>query len=133
MDELHYEDRVRVARGIMRLLERWGVGPEDQRTILGLPADIRTRHLRRFRDNTPFPNAPEISERVEHLVGIADALRTACPRDPTQGALWINTAHRRFDRRTPLATMIEDGLGGITAVRSELDCTYAWRCTESDA
>ncbi|GBE09979.1 hypothetical protein BMS3Bbin12_02106 [bacterium BMS3Bbin12] len=127
MGELGYEERVTVARGIMRLLERWGVDPEDQRTILGLSEDIRIRHLRRFRDDTPFPDTPEISERVEHLVGIADALRTACPRDPTRGALWINTPHRRFARRTPLATMIEDGLSGITAVRSELDCTYARR------
>ncbi len=133
MDEPGYEERIKVARGIMQLLERWGVDPEDQRTILGLPPDTRTRHLRRFRDNTPLPDTPEISERVEHLAGIADALRTACPRDPTRGALWINTPHRRFARRTPLATMIEDGLGGITAVRSELDCAYAWRRTESGA
>ena len=133
MDKLRHEERIKVARGIMRLLDRWGVGPEDQRTILGLPADTRSRDLRRFRDDTPLPDTPGISGRVEHLVGIADALRTACPRDPTRGALWINTAHRCFDRRTPLATMIEDGLGGITAVRSELDCTYAWRCTESGA
>ena len=100
MDKLRHEERIKVARGIMRLLDRWGVGPEDQRTILGLPADTRSRDLRRFRDDTPLPDTPGISGRVEHLVGIADALRTACPRDPTRGALWINTAHRRFDRRT---------------------------------
>lgn len=133
MNTLSYEDRVTLARGIMRLLERWGAGPEDQLTILGLPEETRTRHLRRFRDDTPFPDAPEVWERVEHLVEIADALRTTYPRDPAQGAPWMNKPHRRFSQRTPLATMIEDGLRGITAVRAELDCTYAWSRTEPGA
>ena len=28
--------------------------------------------------------------------------------------------------RTPLATMLEDGLQGIIAVRKHLDCAYDW-------
>ncbi|HQU14601.1 MAG: hypothetical protein B7Z66_04560 [Chromatiales bacterium 21-64-14] len=133
MKELSYDERVTVAQGIMRLLDRWGVGTEDQRTLLGLPDDTRTRHLRRFRDDTPFPDDPAIWERVEHLAEIADALRTTYPRDPAPGTPWMNKPHRRFNQRTPLSTMIEDGLSGITAVRAELDCAYAWSQTEPGA
>ncbi|HLO27512.1 MAG TPA: antitoxin Xre/MbcA/ParS toxin-binding domain-containing protein, partial [Anaerolineales bacterium] len=63
-------------------------------------------------------------ERIEHLVGIADALRTSYPRNAYMASIWMNRINHRFDNRTPLAAMLEDGLNGIIAVRTHLDCAY---------
>jgi hypothetical protein len=89
------EERVALSRTIVELLNRWGVQSEDQVKLLGLPSDTKPRALRRYYENTPLPNSPEINERIDHLLGIADAL-------------------------------IHDGIGGLLAVRTHLDCAYDW-------
>jgi hypothetical protein len=43
----------------------------------------------------------------------------------------MNKINHRFDNRTPLAAMLEDGLGGIIAVRTHLDCAYDWHISDS--
>jgi hypothetical protein len=67
-----------------------------------------------------------VRERVEHLLGIAEALRTAYPHNRQAGAIWLNRVNYRFDDRTPLAAMVEDGIVEILAVRMHLDCAYDW-------
>ncbi len=132
-DLMSPQERLALTRAIMYLLDRWGLGAQDIIRLLALPPDTRTRHLARFRTDTPFPEDHEVMTRVEHLVGIADALRTTYPRNANMGPLWLRTPHRRFQRRTPLATMIEGGLNGLISVRAELDCAYAWERSESTA
>ena len=39
---------------------------------------------------------------------------------------WLNTKHRRFNDQTPLEIMMKEGTPGLSKIRSELDCTYAW-------
>lgn len=126
MQALSYEDRCDLARRIVALLDDWGVRAADQVRLLGLPPDTRPRAMKRYREATPLPADARIMERVEHLAGIADALRTANPRNAKAGAFWMNRANHRFDNRTPLATMIEDGLDGVIAVRAHLDCAFDW-------
>ncbi len=123
LQDLDYNDRVALARLIMGLLDNWEVAPEDRVALLGLPAGTA---LNGYYENTPLPDAPEINERVEHLVGIADALRTSWPHNAHMGAMWMNRRHGRFDDRTPLAVLLEDGLRGFFAVRTHLDCAYDW-------
>jgi len=125
------EERVALSRTIVELLNRWGVQPEDQVTLLGLPADTKPRALRRYYENTPLPNSPEINERIDHLLGIADALRTSNPCSATADVIWLHAINHRFDNRTPLDAMIRDGLGGLLAVRTHLDCAYDWHLSGS--
>jgi len=84
-------------------------------------------------DNTPLPEDPAVAERVEHLVGIADALRTTFPRNANMGLIWLHRRNARFNDRTPLATMLEDGLLGVIAVRAHLDCAWDWDQSGSKA
>ncbi|MFP5348257.1 MAG: antitoxin Xre/MbcA/ParS toxin-binding domain-containing protein [Gammaproteobacteria bacterium] len=128
-----YDDRVQIARLIVTLLDDWGVRPADQITLLALPADTPPRSMRRYRDNTPLPEDPAIAERVEHLVGIADALRTTFPRNANMGSIWLHRRNQRFGNRTPLATMLEDGLLGLITVRAHLDCAWDWDQSGSKA
>jgi hypothetical protein len=130
---LTYDEQVQVSRAIVALLDEWQVAAGDQVRLLALPADTKPRQLRRYHENTPLPSDPETWERVEHLGGIADALRTSFPHSPQGGAIWMNRVNYRFGDRTPLAAMLEDGMAGILAVRVHLDCAYDWQRDASTA
>ena len=127
MDAIPNDDeRMALTLGIVGLLDHWGANAEGQISILALPAGTRPGAMRHFRKMTPFPNDRKVLERIEHLLGIADALRTAHPRNANMDAIWMNRPNRLFDQRTPLDVMIEDGLDGVVAVRVHLDCAYDW-------
>ena len=130
MSALTEEDRAELARMVVKLLDDWGVKASDQVNILALPEVTPTRMLRRYQDNTPLPDDPDVLKRVEHLMGIADALRTTFPRNASIGLLWVKQPCRRLRRRRPIEIIIEDGLSGLIAVRTHLDCSFAWRETE---
>ena len=120
------EERLALTQRIINLLDHWGVEPEGQVAILALPAGTPPGAIRQFRKNTALPDDPGVMERIEHLLGIADALRTAHPRNANMDAIWMNRPNRLFDQRTPLDVMLEDGLSGVIAVRVQLDCAYDW-------
>jgi len=80
--------RLRTANFIMDLFDQWRVPLEDQRTLLGLPDTIRKRHMHKFAEDMPLPDDTDVMERAEHILGIADALRTYFP----------NSAHARNGR-----------------------------------
>lgn len=124
--ELDEAERAVLSRSIVELLNQWGVDGTDQVTLLGLPSDTKPRVLRRYYENTALPNTPDINERLDHLLGIADALRTSNPRNAAAGSIWLHSVNYRFDNRTPLDAMIQDGIGGLLAVRTHLDCAYDW-------
>lgn len=123
----HDDEGLGLTQVIVNMLDHWGVNAEGQVSILGLPAGTRAGVMRQFRKNTPFPDDRRVLERIEHLLGIADALRTAHPRNANMDAIWMNRPNRLFDQRTPLDVMIEDGLDGVVAVRAQLDCAYDWQ------
>ena len=129
--ELGGEERVALPRLIVELLDQWGVEGADQVALLGLPPDTKPRVLRRYHENTALPNSPDINERLDHLLGIADALRTSNPRNAAAASIWLHSVNHLFDNRTPLDAMIQDGLGGLLAVRTHLDCAYDWNLSGS--
>jgi len=121
-----YEQRVEVTQRIIAVLDDWGVADSDQIRLLGLPEGTRSRVIRSYRNEKPLPEDEKVFERVEHFAGIAHALWTSNPRNHHAGALWMNRTNDHFQDRTPLQTMMEDGLNGIEAVRIHLDCSYDW-------
>lgn len=128
VQDMTLTDQGEFARAVMHMLEVWGLRDEDQLTILGFPPGTPPRVLRRYRQGTPFPtDNAELMERVEHLVGIAEALRTTFPRDPAMTPVWLRRTNRRFGGRAPLAVMVDDGMEGLIAVRAHLDCIFAWQ------
>ncbi|HID49667.1 MAG TPA: DUF2384 domain-containing protein [Chromatiales bacterium] len=120
------KDRAALARAIMAILDRWGLDAAQTVALLNLPEKTPTRMLRRYRDDTPFPDIREVNERLEHIIGIADALRTTYPHNPSMGLVWMRQKNKRFSRRAPVRVMVEDGLEGLVAVRSHLDCSFDW-------
>lgn len=124
--QLELADRVEFTRSVMHILDDWGLSASEQIGLLALPAGTRTRALRRYREDTPFPDSDAVMERIDHIVGIYDALRTSYPHNPQMGTYYMQKPHRRFDGRAPLQAMLEDGLDGLVAVRCHFDCAYDW-------
>ncbi len=131
MKALTESQRMAATLKIMEAVDEWGLTGEQIIAVLDLPEGQRTRHLQKFRDDMPFPDVESTNARMACLLGILDALRTSYPRNLKMGARWMNMPHRRFQKRTPVRTMLEDGETGIIAVLSELDCVYAWELSGS--
>ena len=131
MQEIEADEKSQFARLIIALLDDWGVAPEHQVALLALPDDTRPGAIRQFRNGKPLPETEAVRERCEHLVGIADALRTSFPLNSRMGGVWMNRGHRQFDERTPLQVMIADGIQGVISVRAHLDCAYDWEMSGS--
>lgn len=131
MSENSIERRVALTNQIMELLDSWGTSGEQKIILLGLPEDMRARKLERYRQNEAFPDTDIVNEHLEHLVGIADALRTSFPRNVEMSSLWLQKPHKRFDNKTPISIMTAGGLAGLIRVRSQLDCSFAWNVSGS--
>ena len=114
MTELTLDERLRLTRRTMQLLEDWGLAARDIAGLLQLPETIKARHIGRFHDQDVFPDDPAVNRRVAYLNRIEQALHT-------------------YFRRAPVAVMIEDGESGLISVLSHLDCTFAWDLTGSRA
>lgn len=126
LSEMPHDEQVSLTLAVMAILDSWGLSSEQQIAVLNLPEKTPLRAMRRFRENTPFPDAPGVMERLEHIVGIADALRTTYPHNPAMGGLWLQQRSKRFEERPPLALIVEEGLDGLIKVRMHLDCSYDW-------
>ena len=131
MEKLSLEDRIELTRAIVHILDDWGLSPAQQIALLALPQTTRPGAFRQFRQNAPLPMDQTVLERIEHVIGIADALRTSYPHNARMAGIWLNRVNHRFDNRTPLAAMLEDGLAGLLAVRVHLDCAYDWHISGS--
>ena len=123
---INHDECVSLTRSIMSILDGWGLSGEHIMSVLSLPGGTPLRALRRYRDNTPFPDDESVYERVEHIIGIADALRTTYPHNPPMGILWLQQTNKRFEERPPLQVIVEGGLQGLMEVRAHLDCAYDW-------
>ena len=125
--QLDAEERLALTSVIINLLDDWGVSDSDKIDMLAMPGGTRSRAIRAMREGVkPLPESAETAERVEHMLGIADALRTSNPLNESAGAMWMRRANYRFQDRAPVRAMIEDGINGIMAVRVHLDCSWDW-------
>jgi hypothetical protein len=131
LENISPEKRIMITQKVMESLDAWGLSGEQIMALLDFPEGHRSRHLQKYRMDTPLPDIESINVRVIRLLGIIDALRTTYPRNVNMGPRWMNTPHRRMKDRTPLHTMLEDGETGVITVLSELDCAYAWELSGS--
>lgn len=124
MSDDNQSDRLALTSAIMGMMESWGLSLTDIKEILDLQ-DTPVRKMDRFRRAEPFPETAETNKRLEHVVGIAEGLRTAYPANRQMVKHWLNQPNRKFGKRRPLEVMSTGGLKGIVNVRAEIDCTFA--------
>jgi hypothetical protein len=125
------EQKLLHTQKVMNALDEWGLNGEQILLVLDFSKTERSRHLAKYRKDTPFPDDENVACRVKFLLGIIDALRTTYPRNLQMGARWMAAPHVRLKNRCPLQVMLEDGETGVVAVLSELDCVYAWELSGS--
>lgn len=127
------DERTALAGMTISLLDHWGVGDREKITLLGLPAETEPNSLQDFHHGKVLPGGEEVMNRVEHILGISQALSLANPLNERAAVMWLHRRNHRLNGRTPLATMIDDGLDGIIRVRIQLDCSYGWHLDEQRA
>lgn len=131
MENKDTAQRVNLTNRVMSLLDDWGTNGQQKITLLGLPEEIKSRRLERYRQDEPFPDTQIVNQHLEHLLGIADALRTSFPRNVEMCSLWLHKPHKRMANEKPIDIMLNKGLSGIIQVRSQLDCSFAWHVSGS--
>ena len=126
MKSMTQDEQITLTISIMGILDGWGMSAAEIISLLALPEKTPTRALRRYRENTPFPVTAEVEERIDHILGITDALRTSYPHNPQMGKIWISQRSKKLQNQIPLQIIVENGLSGIIEIRKHLDCSYDW-------
>jgi len=132
MQSLTDEEMQALTQAVVSHLDEWKVSPEEMLTVLGLSGNVLPRHLQQYRMGMKsFPQSGDMMDRIDHLVGIADALRTTFPFSSQMRVMWLRKPHRRFQRNAPLDVMLGEGLDGLMRVRIEVDCSYGYHISEA--
>lgn len=118
-DPLTDAARTELTRAVLAALNGWGVLPDDQRRLLGLPEAGAGRRGRR--DRLRLPDEPEVWVRVALLLRVHDALHQIFPHSGASADLWVTTPRAKDGHRTPLDLMLSGGLDGIRRVERSLD------------
>ncbi|MGD8560109.1 MAG: DUF2384 domain-containing protein [Gammaproteobacteria bacterium] len=132
IEKLTVEQKSELTYLVMTMLDDWGVSNRDKITLLSLTGHIKSRAIARYYQGESVPDDPAVFERIEHLLGIADALRTSFPLNGQMAAYWLNQKNERFENMTPLSYMLEGGDDNVIAVRAHLDCGWDWHREESN-
>ena len=114
------EARVRLAKLVVALFDRWALSPADQAALLGLSPASRST-LARYRRGEPLADSADLIARAGHLLGIHKSLRIIFPHDRDLAYRWIGSPNRRFDGASPLDVIRRYGYEGMLAVRRYLD------------
>lgn len=117
---------------VLQQLSTWQLSAEDILHLLGLSTDIKPRHLQSYlKGDRALPDSPELQVRLEHLVGISEALATTFPFSAEMRVMWLRRPHRRFQSQTPLAVMMTEGVDGLQKVRMDVDCAYSYAIADA--
>jgi hypothetical protein len=121
-----------LTQAVIYHLDEWKISAEDMLRLLGLPEEVRPRHMQQYRQGDKvFPQTEDILHRIDHVVGIADALRTTFPFSNQMRLMWLQKPHRRFQKRPPLTVMLDEGTDGLMKVRIEVDCAYGYAINDA--
>ena len=123
MDDDRRED---LARTILTVLRNWGVEPEDQIRLLGLPEGTRTRTLNKFRSGAPFPDDYDSLMRANYLLSIQNAVSSLFPHNAKASDYWMTTPSHYFANTTPLQIMLNEGVDGMKRVLNYLNGVEDW-------
>ena len=132
LEKLTREEKIELTLLIMNMLDEWGVSNQNKVTLLSLTGIVKSRAIGRYYNGEPLPDEPAVFERIDHLLGIADALRTSFPLNGYMAAYWLNQKNVRFDNMTPLNYMLDGDDQNVIAVRAHLDCGWDWNRNESN-
>ncbi len=124
MLNIERDERVNLTANIMVELDSWGLSADELIQLLQLPTGTPKRALRKYRENSSFPVDEQVDLRLEHLIGIINALRTSFPHNKNMGSFWMKKTNKRFKNQSPISFITGKGLDGLITVHKHLDCSY---------
>lgn len=106
-------------RTFFRIAEAWGLSPEEQMTLLGVPA--RSTYYK-WRHTPPARLSPDLLERLSYIFGIYKDLQVLLP-DPGAADTWIRRPNDAppFGGRPALERMLSGRVADLYVVRQYLD------------
>ena len=129
MDTIHNieeQRRIDLTRTALEILDEWGIKPDHQVVLLGLPQDTRPRALAKYRKGSALPDEEGILLRIHYLLGIHKAVCSLFPHNHMVGQYWITTPTRSFGGKSPLYIMLRNGISGMQRVQDHLNGTADW-------
>lgn len=108
-------------RGFFLIMDAWGIGAEDARTLLGSPAE-RTYYAWRKGNVVRVPS--DTLRRIGYIAGIYKALQILYS-DARLADGWIRCRNKSFGDQTPLERMRGGDVVDLAAVRNYLDAARA--------
>lgn len=132
-EDYSQEELQGLTQGIMSIIDDWNISVEQSLAVLGLTDAGKKRHFQGYRmGDRAFPETDELLIRIDHIIGISDALRTTFPFSDKMRLLWLRKPHRRFKKNTPLNVILTDDTpNGLLKVRMEVDCAYGYAISEA--
>ena len=104
-------------RAFFRILERWGIGTDDARVLLGNPS--RSTFFSWKRGGGGSLSHDEF-ERVSYILGIYKGLQILFVDDRLADA-WIKKPNEAFGGRSALDRMLVGNMSDLHAVRAYID------------
>ena len=132
MENYTKEQMTSLTRAVVNHMDEWKIDPGEILSILGVEDSVKPRQLNAMRNgDRVLPQTTEVMQRIDHIVGISDALRTTFPFSSQMRVMWLQKPHRRFQKRTPLSVILSEGLNGLLKVRIEVDCAYGYAISDA--
>ena len=127
MTELAQAEMQMLTQSVIQYLDEWRLSPSEIIKLLGIDGLVPLRQFQLYRKGEKaLPQTPEVMARLEHLIGIADALRTTYPFSHQMRQIWLRQPHRRFEQQSPLDVIQAQGIEGMVQVRADIDCSYGF-------
>lgn len=106
-------------RTFFRIAEAWGLKPEEQMVLLGIPSRST---FYKWRHAPPARLAPDLLERLSYLFGIYKDLQVLLP-DPAAADAWIRKPNSAplFNGSSALERMLSGRVADLYVVRQYLD------------
>jgi hypothetical protein len=114
------DERVVLARAVIRLFDLWQLSAADQLMLLGLNESNRIA-LQRYAKGEALAANRDLLERVGHLLGIHKALKLLYPHNPEIATGWMSSPNTVFEGAAPIDIARRFGFAGLLMVRGTLD------------
>ena len=111
---------------LLKILNEWQVEPAQQIILLGFPADTKPRLLNRLKMGQMLPVDKNFLSRAHYLLAIYNAVQSVYPHNASAANYWVTTPSYYFGNKTPLETMLNNGVEGMKYVLSHLNGTDDW-------
>lgn len=132
MSDFTKDEMSALTQAVVDHMDEWKIAPEEMIEVLGISDVAKPRQLSAYRKGDKLlPQTSDVMKRIDHIVGIADALRTTFPFSSQMRVMWLRKPHRRFQKRTPLSVMLSEGVSGLQKVRIEVDCAYGYAINDA--